>query len=163
MKQKIFMSFIILAIVLMIQPACGGNASAGDLPKFPGAMELKAGESTIGGTLANNMKQDAALRQAMGTGGKIEQTGFKLPGNATWEQVKSFYDKELKTSGWESGLGGVAGGIVDINAVMGAANQGNDLFQTAIWSKGKQTLTVAMVNNPTDQKQRELFLSLSTR
>ena len=163
MTQKFFMSFFILAIILFIQPACGGNASAGDLPKFPGATELKAGESTIGNTLAQNMKQDAAMRQAMGAGGKIEQTGFKLPGDTTWEQVKSFYDKELKAGGWESGLGSVAGGFVDINAVMGAANQGNDLFQTAIWSKGKQTLTLAMVTSPIDRKQRELILSLSSR
>jgi hypothetical protein len=46
---------------------------------------------------------------------------------------------------------------------MGAANQGNKLFHTAIWSKDKQTLTVVMVNSPTDKKQRELVLSLSTR
>jgi hypothetical protein len=163
MTQKFFLSFFILAGFLLILPACGGNASAGDLPKFPGATELKAGESTIGNTLAQNMKQDTAMRTAMGAGGKTEQLGFQLPGDATWEQVKSFYEKELKVSGWESGLGGVAGGLVDINAVMGAANQGNDLFQTAIWSKGKQTLTVAMLTNPTDRKKQELVLSLSTR
>lgn len=163
MTKKCLVSLFILAVMLIVQPACGGNATANDLPKFPGATELKAGESTIGNTLAQNMKQDASVRQAMGAGGKIEQKGFKLPGDANWEQVKNFYDKELKTGGWESGLGGVAGGFVDINAVMGAANKGNDLFQTAIWSKGKQTLTVALVTNPTDKKQRELILSLSSR
>ena len=163
MKNKRYIPLGIWIVSLLIQPACGGTTASGDLPKYPGAVELKAGESAIGNTLAQNMKQDAALRQAMGTGGKTEQRGFKLPGDATWEQVKSFYDKELKSSGWESGLGSVAGGFVDINAVMGAANQGNDLFQTAIWSKGKQTLTVAMVNSPTNKKQRELVLSLSTR
>ena len=163
MIQKKLLLFAVLIVFLTFLSACGGNASAGDLPKFPGAAELKAGESTIGSTLANNMKQDAAMRQAMGAGGKTEQKGFKLPSDATWEQVKSFYDKELKASGWESGLGSVAGGLVDINAVMGAANQGNDLFQTAMWSKGKQTLTVAMVIDPTDKTQRQLILSLSSR
>ena len=163
MTMKIFMPFFFLAIFLIILPACGGNTSAGDLPKFPDAIELKAGENAIGNTLAQNMKQDTAIRQAMGAGGNTEQMGFKLPAGTTWEQVKNFYDKELKAFGWESGLGSVAGGFVDINAVMGAANQGNDLFQTAIWSKGKQTLTLAMVTSPTDKKQRELILSLSTR
>jgi hypothetical protein len=163
MKKNILLLFAVLFVFLAIQPACGGNVSAGNLPSFPGATELKPGESTIGNTLAQNMKQDTDIRQAMGTGGKIEQTGFKLPGGTTWEQVKNFYDKELKSKGWESGLGGVAGGFVDINAVMGAANQGNDLFQTAIWSKGKQTLTVAFVTSPTDKKQQELILSVSTR
>lgn len=153
----------VLAIYLIVLPGCGGSVTSGDLPKFPGAVELKAGETVIGSTLAQNMKQDEAVRKAMGTGGKIEQKGFRLPADARWEQVKGFYDKELKAAGWESGLGGVAGGFVDINAVMGAANQGNDLFQTAIWSKGKQTLTVAMVTSPGDRKDRELILSLSSR
>jgi hypothetical protein len=153
----------VLAIFLVILAGCGGNVASGDLPKYPGAEELKAGNSAIGSTLAQNMKKDAAIRQAMGTGGKIEQTGYILPADAAWEQVKSFYDKELKAGGWESGLGGVAGGFVDINAVMGAANQGNDLFQTAIWSKGKQTLTVVMSISSTDRKQHELILSLASR
>lgn len=154
---------IFLAIFLVILTACGGSVASGDLPVYPGATELKAGESAIGNTLDNNMKQDAAVRQAMGTGGKTEQRGFKLPAGATWEQVKSFYDKELKAGGWESGLGGAASNFIDINAVMGAANKGNDLFQTAIWSKGKQTLTAAMIADPTDRKRQELVLSLSTR
>ena len=163
MKNELFIPLSIWVICLLFQPACGGNTASGDLPKYPGAIELKAGESASGNTLAQNMNQDAAIRQAMGAGGKIEQRGFKLPEDASWEQVKSFYDKELKAGGWESGLGGVAGGFVDINAVMGAANQSNDLFQTAIWSKGKQTLTMAMVTSPINKKQRELILSLSSR
>jgi len=163
MKKQYGLVLALMAVVLVSLSACGGSVSSGDLPKFPGATELKAGESTIGSTLAQNMKTDSAMRQAMGAGGKIEQKGFTLPGDASWEQVKAFYDKELKAAGWESGLGGVAGGMVDVNAVMGAANQGNDLFQTAIWSKGKQTLTVAMVVSPTDRTQRQLILSLSSQ
>ena len=104
MKNKFFIPLGIWIVCLLIQPACGGTTASGDLPKYPGAVELKAGESAIGSTLAQNMKQDAALRQAVGTGGKTEQRGFKLPGDTTWEQVKSFYDRELKAGGWESGL-----------------------------------------------------------
>ena len=163
MKNKNALLFAVLAVFLAFFPACKGKAGAGDLPQYPGATELKSRESIVGDTLAQNMKQDAALRQAMGAGGKFEQTGFKLPGEATWEKVKNFYDQELKTRGWESGLGGAAGGLVDINAVMGAANQGNDLFQTAIWSKGQQTLTLSLVTSPTDRKQRTLIVSLSSR
>jgi hypothetical protein len=159
--KRIF--FTVLAICLIVLPGCGGSVASGDLPTYPGAVELKAGTSAIGGTLAQNMKQDAGLRQAMGAGGKIEQRGFTLPADATWDQVKGFYDKELKAGGWQSGLGGAAGSIIDINAVMGAANQGNDLFQTAIWSKGKQTLTAAMIASPTGKKERQLILSLSSQ
>jgi hypothetical protein len=163
MKNKQLATLGVLAIFLFIMPGCGSNVTSGDLPEYPGATQLKPGESAMGSTLAQNMKQDAAVRQAAGTGGKIEQMGFKLPAESTWEQVKTFYDQELRAKGWESGLGGVAGNFVDINAVMGAVNQGNDMAQTAIWSKGKQTLTVVMVISPADRKQRELILSLASR
>lgn len=163
MQKKQLLPSFLAAAGLIVLCCCGGDVGSGALPRFPGASELKAGESAIGSTLAKNMEQDAAMRKAMGAGGKTEQLGFRLPGDATWEQVKEFYERELKAGGWESGLGGVAGGFVDINAVMGAANQGNDLFQTAMWSKGKQTLTVMMVTSPTDRRQRELILSLSSR
>jgi hypothetical protein len=161
--NRFFMILFVLVLFLLSLTACGGTTTFGDLPAYPGATELKVGKSAIGDTLAKNMEQDAAMRQAMGAGGKTEQKGFMLPPEATWEQVKNFYDKELKASGWESGLGGMASGLVDINAVMGVANKGNGLFQTALWSKGKQTLTVAMVISPTDRKRRELILSLSSR
>lgn len=161
MAKKRFVHPAVIAAVITVLSACGGASSSGDLPRYPGATELKAGESVVGDTLAKNMDQDAAVRKAMGAGGKTEQLGFRLPGDATWDKVKAFYDKELRASGWESGLGGVAGGFIDINAVMGAANQGNELFQTAMWSRGKQTLTVVMAAGPSGQ--RELILSLSSR
>jgi hypothetical protein len=155
--------FLAIAVAILILPACGGSVASGDLPKYPGATELKPGETPVGNTLAQNMSQDEAVRKAMGVGGKTEQTGFVLPVDTQWAQVKEFYDKELAAAGWKSGLGGIAGGFVDVNAVMGTANKGNDLFQTAIWSRGKQTLTAIMVKSPTNSKQKELILSLSTQ
>ncbi len=165
MKTKtLFASLVVLAVSLVVLTACGGGATAvKDLPVYTGAVELKPGESAVGDTLSKNMQQDAALRQAMGAGGKTEQEGFKLPANTTWDQVNAFYDKELKAAGWSSGLGGIAGSLVDMNAVMKTANEGNDLFKTAIWSKDKQTLALVMTTNPTDPNDEELLLSLSTR
>lgn len=161
MAKNRFLRLAAIAAVITALSACGGASSSKDLPRYPGATELKAGESTVGDTLAKNMEQDAAMRKAMGAGGKTEQLGFRLPGDATWDKVKAFYDQELKANGWESGLGGMAGGFIDINAVMGAANQGNELFQTSMWSRNKQTLTVVMAAGPSGQ--RELILSLSSR
>ncbi len=165
MKTKtLFASLVVLAVSLVVLTACGGGATAiKDLPVYTGATELKPGESTVGDTLSKNMQQDAALRQAMGAGGKTEQAGFKLPADATWDQVNAFYGKELKAAGWSSGLGGIAGSFVDLNAVMQTANQGNDLFKIAVWSKDKQTLSVVMTTGPTDSMDKELLLSLSTR
>jgi hypothetical protein len=138
-------------------------AAISELPVYPNAVELKEGESNIGDTLAQNMQQDAAMRQAIGVGGQTEQRGFTLPSETTWDQVKAFYEKELTAGGWSSGLGGIANSVVDVNAMMEAANQGNELFKTALWSKGKQTLTVVMVTDPTDETQKQLILSLSTQ
>ena len=130
---------------------------------YPGATELKEGENNVADTLAKNMEQDAALRQALKTGGKTEQKGFQLSAETNWDQIKAFYDKELPTKGWANGLGGIANSFIDVNAVLDSANQGNDLFKTAIYSKDKQTLTVVMMTDPTDQTKKQLLFSLSTQ
>jgi len=162
--QKALVPFLLLGVVVLSFAACGGKAAGiGDLPVYTGAVELKAGDSAIGNTLANNTNQDAAMRKAMGAGGSTVQRGFTLPTDATWDTVKAFYEKELKASGWTSGLGGVAGGMFDVNSVMNTANQGNKMAQTEIFSKGKQTLTLLMTTNPIKTEEKTLILSLSTR
>ena len=60
-------------------------------------------------------------------------------------------------------MGGLANSFEDVNAMMEAANQGNELFQTAIWSKDKQILTVLLVTNPIDSAKKDLILSLTTQ
>lgn len=151
-----------LAFAVIVLAACGGGAVAiADLPVYPDARELKAGESTVGDTLKNNMEQDKALRDAVGTGGKTEQRGFKVSADASWDKVKTFYTDKLKADGWAEGAGGIAGNIV--SNVMDQVNSSNDMFQTAIFSKGNQTLTVVRVVNPVDTSDVELILSLSSR
>ena len=165
MKAKKSMAGVILiGAVILLLAACGTKAAGvGDLPVFPGSTELKAGDSRITDTLAKNNQQDTAMRNAMGAGGQTEQRGFSLTADTTWDKVKSYYETELKSRGWTSGLGGIAGGMVDINAMMNTANKGNDLFQTMIFSKGKQTLTIILTVSPTDASHKTLIQSLSTR
>ena len=151
-----------LALAVFLLTACGGGAAAiADLPVYPEARELKAGESTIGDTLKNNMEQDKAMRDAVGAGGKTEQRGFKAPAGATWDKVKAFYADKLKADGWSEGAGGIAGSMV--SDVMNQVNSSNEMFQTALFSKGNQTLTVVRVVNPVDTNDVELVLSLSSR
>jgi hypothetical protein len=162
--RKSTTSVILIGTVVMILAACGGKtAGLGDLPVLPGSTELKASDSRIADTLAKNNQQDAAMRNAMGAGGRTEQRGFSLPANTSWDKVKVYFETELKSRGWTSGLGGIAGGIVDINAMMNASNKGNDLFQTMIFSKGQQTLTIILTVSPTNASQKTLIQSLSTR
>jgi hypothetical protein len=162
--RKSTAGLILIGAVILLLAACGSKTSGlGDLPVFPGSTELKADDSRIAETLAKNNERDAAMRNAMGAGGQTEQRGFSLPAETTWDKVKSYYETELKSRGWTSGLGGIAGGIVDINAMMNTANKSNDLFQTTIWSKGNQTLTIILTISPTDASQKTLIQSLSTR
>jgi hypothetical protein len=170
MKNKI--SLISFSLIILALLACNsilpfGKSAVGinELPVYPGAVELKEGESNIADTLAQNEQQNAALNQALGSlgGGELEQKGFQLPSEATWEQVNGYYEKELTAAGWSNGVGGLANSFVDVNAILQTANEGNELFKTAIWSKGDQTLTVIMVTDPVDQTQKQLLFSLSTR
>jgi hypothetical protein len=150
-----------LVLAALMLAACGSKPVAvADLPVYPGATALQPGESTIADTLKQNGQQDAAMRQAMGAGGSTEQKGFTLPADAGWEQVKSYYADALKKGGWAEGAGGPAGGMA--SQIMEQANQANTLFQTAIFSKDKQNLTVIRVADPTDASKVQLILSLAT-
>jgi hypothetical protein len=150
-----------LALALLLG-GCGSKPiTIADLPTYPDAIELRPGESTIGDTLQQNMQQDAAMREAMGAGGSTEQKGFSLPAGTSWEAVKGFYGEQLKAEGWAEGVGGPGGNMA--SQMMEQANVGNELFQTALFSKDRQVLSVIRVASPTDPDTVELVLSLSTR
>jgi hypothetical protein len=154
--RTMLLVFALLAIAAVALAACGGSAqpvTLNDIPAFTGAKEFKPGESTIGDTLAKNMQTNAALTQAMGTGGKLEQKGFQLPDGTTWDQVQKFYDDNLKAAGW--GTNSTAA------SVLAVVNQQNDAFQTATYLRGNQTLAVIRMVEPIS-KQVWLFLSLNT-
>ena len=149
---------IAVALIAAVLSACAGAPSAAtlnDMPAYPGAVELKPGESTLGDTLAQNNQADAALRGQLGTGGKTEQKGFSLPQDTKWDAVRGFYDEKLKGLGW--GTDSMVSGIME------QANQNNDMVKTALWKKGTQTVTVIMVTSPTDATDKELVLSLSSQ
>jgi len=148
---------LIAVLTLATLTACGGAPATNlaDIPVYPGATALQEGESVLADTLANNNQQDAALRGQVGIGGKTDQKGFRLPADAQWDQVKAFYDEQLKAGGWSTNS--LVSGIMD------QANQGNDLFRTANWQRGKQNVTVVMLTSPTDANQKELIVSLSSQ
>jgi hypothetical protein len=162
MKLNCKLTVIFVTLLgMFLAVACGGSKSASlaDIPKYPDATELKVGESKLANTLKDNVETDSALRKSMGplaAKGKVDQKGFSLPGKTKWGDIKSFYEKELKSLGWKSGLGGVAGKFVDINQAMNVGN--NELSKTILFSKGNQTLTIIMVTSP----KKHLLLSLSS-
>ena len=107
------------------------------------------------------MEQDAQIRNAAGSGGKTEQKGFKFPGDASWDKVKTFYTDKLKATGWSEGIGGPGGAIA--NNVLNQVNAQNSAFQNTIYSKGNQTLAVFRMADPTDKSSVVVIASLSTR
>jgi hypothetical protein len=164
MQKKLISKTIFLSLVLtlvVVASGCGSKpATADDLPLYPGAVELKPGEDPVADTLANNMTQDASLRQGISAGGSIEQKAYRLPADASWEAVQAFYKDNLEGNGWKSGAGGIAGDIV--NQALESTNAGNELFQTAMWSKGKQVFTIFRLMESLDSTQPYLIVSLNT-
>ena len=152
-------AFLLVFIVLLA--ACGGGAATmNDIPPYPDATALEPGVDPVADTLVDNMAQDAQIRSSVGASGQIEQKAYRLPAGATWEQVESFYNDKLGSEGWKNGLGGIAGNIA--GDVMSSVNQSNDMFQTGIWSKDKQTLSIIRVSDGAAEESFFLILSLAT-
>ncbi len=159
--KKVVLTAVLLVLFTLMLSACGGEpATLSEVPAYPEATALKAGEDPIADTLINNVEQDASIRANIGVGGSMDQMAYRLPAGTTWEQVKSFYDKELDGAGWETGIGGPGGSIA--SDIMESANAGNDLFQMASWNKDKQILTLIRNINPTNESEVYLIMSLNT-
>jgi hypothetical protein len=157
-KIKQMLLVAVCAALTLILAACGGSSAVAvdDLPAYPDAVRLQAGEDPIADTLAQNM----ALNSSLGMGGSIEQVAFRLPEGTTWDDLNGFLSTELKAAGWETGMGGPGGAIA--SQALTSANTGNDLFQTAMWNKGKQILTVYRLADPNNPDQPYLIVSLNT-
>lgn len=158
MKLRILFVALVALVVLSGCGSLGGSSPVGinDLPVYPGAIELKAGDSRIADTLANNSQQISALSQSAGVGGKTEQKGFSLPKDAAWDAIKKFYDDKLKSAGW-SEPNSMASNI------LAQVNSQNDAFQTVIYTRGNQNLSVLRVMLDPTTKDMALIYSLSTR
>jgi hypothetical protein len=152
---------LLLAFLSIAFVACGSKpATVSDIPVYSGASALEPGQDRIADTLIQNMEQDASVRANLGVGGNMEQKAYRLPKDSTWEQVKSFYEQELAAAGWKSGVGGPGGSLA--SGIMESASAGNPLFQTALWSRGKQTLTLVRSVDPTNESGVYLIMSLNT-
>ncbi|MCB8942288.1 MAG: hypothetical protein H6658_00800 [Ardenticatenaceae bacterium] len=162
MNNKITLKFLsIFALSLLLLTACGSKTvTLSDIPGFTGATELVPGEDPIADTMVQNMQQDAQLRTEIGVGGSVEQKAYRLPVDASWDSVKSFYANTLEGDGWKSGLGGPGGDLA--SSILESANAGNDLFQTAVWSRGDQNITVIRTADPTNAENAFLILSLAS-
>ncbi|HNB52906.1 MAG TPA: hypothetical protein PK530_13235 [Anaerolineales bacterium] len=150
-----------LLLVVFVLAACGAKpVTIADLPVYPNATALNPGDDPVADTLVQNMAQDAQIRTSVGVGGSIEQKAFRITSDASWDAVNKFFTDELTGNGWESGMGGPGGDIA--GDILNQVNADNDVFQTAIFSKGKQSLTIMRVADPTNPDSLYLILSLAT-
>ncbi len=159
MKARILFAMMVLALTLAVMTACGGGAQAikiGDVPVYPGATELQPGDSKIADTLAKNSQQITAMTKSMGAGGQTDQKGFSLPADASWDAVKKFYDDKLKSTGWSEPNSTASNVLAQMNAQ-------NDAFQTVIYQRGNQSLSVIRVMIDPTSKEAVLIFSLTTR
>lgn len=153
-RMPLALTIIVLSLFTLV--GCGASAPAtlGTLPTYTGATELKPGESAVADTLVKNMAQNNALTGQLGVNATVEQKAFTLPADATWDDVKKFYDAQLTGSGWSSNS--------MMNDVMAQANASNDQFQIANWQKGKQNVSVIMIVNATGDNTKMLITSLAS-
>lgn len=155
MDRNRLAALLLALCAALLLAACGPKtATLTDLPAYPGATALQPGESALAATLADNNATDAAMREQIGVNGAVDQMGYRLPAETTWEQVKGFYDEKLKADGW--GTNSMVTGITE------QVNQGNELFQTTNWQRGRQNVTVIMLGSPTDPSLKELIVSLAS-
>lgn len=157
--MKKMMLLVVMSLLLLSLAACGGSDPIGmsDVPAYPEATAMVAGQDPIADTLLSNMEQDAALRGSMGVGGKIEQMAYRLPAGTTWAQVESFYKEKLEADGWVVGMGGPGGDIAA--QALASTNASNDSLQTMMWSRDNQVITV--IRNGMSSNADELFLLIS--
>ena len=151
-----FVWMMVFVALMLGLTACGGASAVAinDLPAYPGATELKAGDSRIGATLAQNSQNITALTQASGGCGKTYQNGYSLPKDTTWDTVKKFYDDKLKSAGWSEPSA--------TSSILTQVNQQNPTTQTVIYVRGNQTLSVIRFVEPIS-KDASLIFSLTTR
>lgn len=106
--------FLLIAVVLV--GCSGGTPVTFDaIPLPPDATQLVAGSNPLADSLADS------VRQSMGQqGGSIDLQLYRLPADAQWEQVKSFYEQQV-TGDWQTEA---------------QLAQDSEAFKTVGWTRG---------------------------
>lgn len=146
-NRNLVLGIALAALLAAAITACGGASSQpvtlNDVPTYANTKLLQPGENPMADSLANNVQQAAGLGQ------KLDQKIYTLPGDATWDQINSFYTGKLGGTGWQT-------------ISLPAAAAANPMMQLSIWKRGGQSLTVARLTDPTSNNSFLLF-SLSTQ
>ena len=95
-NRKPIAGLLLSLLFAFILVACGGGTpvALATIPVPPAATQLQAGSDPLADLLADGMRQSMSQQ-----GGTVEVQLYTLPAEATWEQVKGFYEHEV-TGDW---------------------------------------------------------------
>jgi hypothetical protein len=152
---------LILALVLLA--GCGvpsgGRVIGGqpiqisELATFPGAQELKPGQSTVIDPLFKAAQDEPPPFIGLGIEVAKSYRTFRLPQGTTFADIKSFYADKLQSAGWrEDGA---------MRVFTTQANASNPNLQGGLWVRIDQTLLAVLATDP-GSGSKELMLSLAT-
>ena len=154
--------FVALLAVLTIS-ACSVQAGGrviggqpvdiGELPIYPGATELSAGQSKIIDPVFAPVQRETPPFIGLGIEVLKTQRNFSVPKDATFDQIKAFYSDKLLAGGWREDP---AMRVFTTNANTHSADE-----QGAIWVRVDQSLLMVLLRDAATGNQ-ELTLSLAT-
>lgn len=133
----------------------GGQPIAiSELPTYPGATELNAGQSKVIDPLFAPAQRETPPFIGLGIEVEKSQRNFRVPKEASFADIKSFYSDKLLAGGWREDPA--------MREFTNSANAVMQNMQGAIWVRVDQTLLVVLATDPATG-EKELTLSMATR
>lgn len=131
----------------------GQPIGIGELPTYPGAVELKVGESKIIDPIFLAAQHEAPPFIGLGIEVSKVQRTFQVPKETTFADVKAFYADKLQAAGWREDPA--------MRVFTNQLNTTSPNLQGAIWVRVDQTLLIAWATDPASG-EKEVTLSLAT-
>jgi hypothetical protein len=130
-RHKKILTISLSVTILALALACGGGGTPvpmSDIPVYDGATSTTAGDDPLVDLVVESMEEAVA-----GENITMETNTYALPDDATWSDVKSFYNDKLEGSDWKSAAE--------------LSDESLDEFKTIGWQRGgaasEQLLVVA--------------------
>jgi hypothetical protein len=95
--HKLIARLVMSLLIACALAACGGPpATLATIPLPPDATRLEAGSNPMADTIADGFRQSMTQQN-----GKVELQLYALPADAGWEQIRGFYEQQIKDD-WKS-------------------------------------------------------------
>lgn len=133
----------------------GGQPIAiSELPTYPGATELSAGESKVIDPLFGPAQRETPPFIGLGIEVEKAQRNFRVPRETTFADVKAFYSDKLLAGGWREDAA--------MREFTDNANAQAKNMQGAIWVRVDQSLLLVLATDAATG-EKEVTLSVATR